>query len=86
MTLTIDIKPELQAELARQAAAQGVGIDAYAARLLEEAAHLSGTKGTKGLSPAELENTLQEMARFSAKIPMLPDDALSRESLYRDHD
>jgi hypothetical protein len=83
MTLTIDIKPKLQAEFARQAAAQGVGIDAYAARLLEEAAHLPGAKG---LSPAQLENALQEIARFSQKIPSLPDDAFSRASLYRDHD
>ena len=40
MTITVDIKPEVQAELARQAAASGMGIDAYAASLLEEAAHL----------------------------------------------
>jgi hypothetical protein len=37
MTLTLDINPSLQAELARQAAARGVGIDTYAASLLEEA-------------------------------------------------
>jgi hypothetical protein len=40
MTITVDIRPEVQAELARQAAASGMGIDAYAASLLEEAAHL----------------------------------------------
>jgi len=39
MTITIEIAPELQAELARQAATQGVGIDAYAAGLLHDAAH-----------------------------------------------
>jgi hypothetical protein len=38
MTITIELAPELQVELARQAAAQGVGIDAYAAGLLEDAA------------------------------------------------
>jgi hypothetical protein len=41
MTIAIDLAPELQAELARQAAAQGVGIDAYAARLIENAARLA---------------------------------------------
>ena len=40
MTITVDIRPEVQAALARQAAAQGIGIDAYAASVLEEAAHL----------------------------------------------
>jgi hypothetical protein len=40
MTITIDLAPELQAELARQAATHGVGIDAYATSLIENAARL----------------------------------------------
>ena len=39
MTITLDIRPEIQDELSRQAAAQGLGVGAYAASLLEEAAH-----------------------------------------------
>jgi hypothetical protein len=38
MTITLDIKPEVEAELAAQAAARGMGVQAYAASLLEEAA------------------------------------------------
>ena len=41
MTITIDLTPELQAELARQAATRGVGLDAYATSLIESAARLS---------------------------------------------
>jgi hypothetical protein len=41
MTITIEIAPELQAELARQAETKGIGIDAYAASLLEDAAQNS---------------------------------------------
>lgn len=40
MTLTIDIRPEVQAALARQAAARGRAVESYAASLLEEAAQL----------------------------------------------
>jgi hypothetical protein len=40
MTITIDLAPELQAELARQAATRGVGLDAYATSLIESAAGL----------------------------------------------
>lgn len=39
MTITVDIRPEIQAELARQAAAHGRAIEAHAATLLEEAVH-----------------------------------------------
>ena len=35
MTITVDITPEVQVELARQAAAQGCAVEAYAASLLE---------------------------------------------------
>jgi hypothetical protein len=41
VTITLDIRPETEAELARQAAARGLGIGAYASNLLEEAAQTS---------------------------------------------
>ena len=84
MTITVDITPAAQAELARQAAAHGRAIETYAASLLEQAAHRPAAQGQ--LSPDRLENTLREMAQFSHKIPSLPDDAFTRESLYRDRD
>jgi plasmid stability protein len=84
MTITVDIAPEVQAELARQAAAHGRAVEAYAASLLEEAVHLPA--GADALSQDGLENTLREMAQFSHKIPALPDEAFTRESLYQDHD
>ena len=37
MTITVDIRPEVQAELARQAAAQGQPVEVLAAALLEGA-------------------------------------------------
>jgi hypothetical protein len=40
MTIIIDVRPEIQAELARQAAAHGRAIEAYAASLLEETVQL----------------------------------------------
>jgi plasmid stability protein len=40
MTITVDITPEVQAALARQAAAHGRAVEVHAASLLEEAVHL----------------------------------------------
>jgi hypothetical protein len=40
MTLTVDIRPEVEAELARRASLRGSPVEAYAATLLEEAVHL----------------------------------------------
>jgi hypothetical protein len=55
MTITLDIRPEVEAELARQAAAQGRALEAYAARLLEEAAHFpAATQEAKAANLVEL--------------------------------
>ena len=71
--------------MSRQAAARGVDVGAYAATLLEEAAHVH--RRTEEPQPqASLTTRLRELAQFSHKIPLLPDEAFSRESLYRDHD
>lgn len=84
MTITVDIRPEVQAELARQAAAHGRAVEAYAASLLEGAIRVPS--GADRLSQNRLENTLREMAEFSYKVPVLPDEAFTREGLYQDHD
>jgi hypothetical protein len=47
MTITVDVRPEVQAELARQAAANGRAIEAHAASLLEEAVHLPAAAPSK---------------------------------------
>jgi len=41
MTITLEIKPEVEAELASQAAARGMDVPSYAAILLEKAAQPS---------------------------------------------
>jgi hypothetical protein len=40
MTITVDLKPEVQAELARQAALLGKPVEAHAATVLEESVGL----------------------------------------------
>ena len=40
MSITVEIRPEAEAELARQAASQGRALEAYAASLLEDAARV----------------------------------------------
>ena len=40
VTITVDIRPEVEAELVRQAAARGRALEVHAATLLEDAVHL----------------------------------------------
>jgi len=60
MSIIVDIRPEVQAELARQAAAQGRALEAYAASLLEDAAHVPPEKLPR--------RTGQELIDASAKV------------------
>jgi hypothetical protein len=55
MTITLNIRPEVQDELARQAASQGRALEAVAATLLEEAVHLP----PPGASKAPAKNLVE---------------------------
>src|ERR1017187_6753917 len=56
MTITVDIGPDIEAELARQAAEHGLGLGAYAASLLEQAAALLPASLVKRNAPAEAKD------------------------------
>jgi hypothetical protein len=64
MTVTIELAPELQAELARQAATQGVEIDAYAARLIEEAAQRATDRGQPSRRASEVVEAIETLRSF----------------------
>ena len=55
MAITIEIAPELREELARQAGTHGMTIDAYAAGLLESAAHRPVASGRPQSTPPATE-------------------------------
>jgi plasmid stability protein len=61
MTITVDIRPEVQAELARQAAAQGRAIEAHAASLLENAVHLPAERPHSPTGRAAQAASLMEL-------------------------
>ena len=66
MTITIELAPELEAELALQAAAQGVRIDVYAAGLLEDAAYRQAADDKpQGPQPAvEVVEAIERLKSF----------------------
>jgi hypothetical protein len=66
MTIIIDMKPEVQEALSRQAAAHGVDINSYAASLLEEAAHVPAhlpKPGPEGESTATIARRLASFGK-----------------------
>ena len=65
MNITIDIKPEVQTELARQAAIQGRSIEAVAARLLEGAIQAPDRQPLG--APAEVAEACEQLKTFGKR-------------------
>jgi hypothetical protein len=76
MNLTIPIRPEVEAELARQAAARGSAVEVYAAALLEEAMHIPQAKTVQ---PPAVDRTGQMLIDAFADIrDLLSDDEIDQ--------
>jgi hypothetical protein len=88
MTLTLEISPQVERELAREAEARGIAVPELAVRLLEEAVvqPLSTTPAQEHRSPLQIRGWLDSLTEFSDQIPALPGDTFSRDMIYRDHD
>jgi hypothetical protein len=72
MTITVDIRPEVQAEIARQAASHGRAIEAYAASLLEEAVDLPA--GTLTNAERRQREGTRSLVEVCAMVRGLTDD------------
>jgi hypothetical protein len=79
MTVTVELLPEIEAGLSTLAAEQGLSLNDYVRRLLEE--RVPG-HGQPTLSPAERAAAWRESVRGLPHTPPLSDEAISRESIY----
>jgi hypothetical protein len=80
MTIQLNLKPELEARLKTQATLQGVSVDRYLELLIER--HLQTQ------AEPEWKALLDQLGRSPslAKAPPLSDEAISRESIYRERE
>jgi hypothetical protein len=84
VTVTLKIEPELEAELLARAAARGMSLEAYL---------LSLVKGAVSAKALAAESTEERAAAFESWAndhrpfaPPLSENAVSRESMYDDHE
>jgi len=83
MTVRLELKPDIEANLAAQARARGIPLDAYLQGVIED---LARPDSARPASLQDLEATLDVLAEMGRNLPHLPSSAFSRESIYQDHD
>jgi hypothetical protein len=82
MTVRLELKPDVEANLAAQARTRGVSLDAYLQDVIEEIARVDAA-GPASLK--EIEAALDALAEMGRGLPHLPSSAFSRENIYQEH-
>ena len=78
MTITIELPSEIEAGLASQAAAHGIPLQQYLQQLLEDQVPSRG----KPITPGERAALWRHSATGLPRTPPLPDQAITRETIY----
>ncbi len=81
MVVTVNIPDELAA----QAKARGLSLEAYVQELLAQQLAVTPAQTRPPRTPEEIRAWLDSLAQFSDKIPPLP-ETISRDWIYQDHD
>ena len=82
MQITVTIPDELAA----QAQARGLTPERFVEDLIAAHAGSSPVLSDTESRLSDLDVFFEEMAIHSNRVPVLPDEALTRESFYQDHD
>jgi len=85
MPIHLELKPEVEERLGREASAKGVSVEAYVEDLIER--QVSGqSEGTYRVDMREVDRVLDALSEGSEVRPAPPPEVYTRESIYRDHD
>lgn len=86
MTVTLDLKPEVEEQLEAQAKASGLSVEDYLKKKVEEMIGASETDAAK--TPEERVQRWNEWVKSHdyIKAPPLSDEAISRDSIYRERE
>jgi hypothetical protein len=83
MTLSVDIKPELEQRLVAQAESHGQSLERFIERLLENAAAAPAADVSRVPSGAEKAAAFEAWAKsFPPNLPHLSPESVSREKIY----
>jgi len=87
MTVTLELKPEVEERIVAEAKASGLSVEMYILSVLEKEAANGEANLASTTTPEEWKKTFLEWvtAERPAHLP-LSDEAISRESIYRERE
>lgn len=87
MTVTLKLKPEVEERIVAEATARGLSVETYILNVLEKEATNGGTSFALTATPEEWKKAFLDWVHTErpAHAP-LSDEALSRESIYRERE
>ena len=87
MTVTLELKPEVEHRIAAEANARGLSVNDYILDVLERETSNGGTNFAVTASPEEWKRAFLEWVNAERPAhPTLSDEAISRESIYRERE
>ncbi len=84
MEVTVAIPDELAELAVLQAKMRGIPLEAYLRDLIEQAAPKPYDSASRTRTVGEFQRWLEEYTRYSEKMPLLSDRAISRDAIYED--
>lgn len=84
MSISIELKPEIEEILEQKAAAKGLSVESYVEELIEQ--QVSQPYKTSHIGSEEIDQVLDSLAEGSDDRPVLQPDAYTRESIYHAYD
>lgn len=83
MPISIELKPEVEERLGREASAKGVSVETYVEDLIER--QIALPHETSRVDLEEFDRVLDMLSEGSEDRPALPAEAYTRESIYQEH-
>lgn len=87
MTVTLELKPEVEERIAAEAKARGMSVESYILNVLEKEATNGAPNFALTATPKEWKKAFLEWVNTERPAhPPLSDEAISRESIYRERE
>ncbi len=87
MTVTLELKPEVEERIVAEAKARGLSVETYILNVLEKEATNGKASFALTATPEEWEKAFLEWVHAERPAhPPLSDEAISRESIYRERE